>query len=224
MMDKIEFKKVSVRVRKNSTKLMIVSAVLLVGILLANSAVSSTEKKLSSLKGSAGTFTTLSAQAAEMESKFAMKKSEVDSSPVIGKKMLTKEEFIKFFADACLESGTDIETITGGNTKILNTAMKEINFKLDIAGTLNDIDKFIEEIQNLRVVYMINDLSLRKIEEFIWLDRNVGSHIGDSWFDENLKKEELPGDFTQLTLQDLYGSDKLKMFIDISFVTISSEV
>ncbi|MEG2262792.1 MAG: hypothetical protein RSC68_00290 [Acinetobacter sp.] len=146
-----------------------------------------------------------------------------DSSGAIAKTFMTREEFVKFIGAACTETGCEIMQLQGGDV-VTDSSINKINFKFEVRGDVLQIYKFMQRIDALNTRYAMTSATLRKQDEFAWLDRYQLDAFTLDWW--NLK-DDATGTSTdsaerQVSLDDIFGSRKMSLYLNIDFITADS--
>lgn len=223
-MQKIEIKKLPVSI-KTRAQVLFVCAVFIFGLAyFVNSRAKLKIKEQAAIKSGVASFSQLSSKESILRAEYNAKQEQMRSSDATAS-ILSKEDFITFVGNACTLTDSVLITLGGGNSVAMTSGMEEIGFQLEIEGTVDALNAFMQKLDGLKTVYRINNLSLRKLESFVWLDRNVGTNKATSWFDKNVLITGQPGSTgkeTPLGVIDLYGSDNMRMYVDLIFVTIKN--
>lgn len=207
---------------KNAT-LLVVLAVLSVALVAGNKVLSTTtqtyrdrnaeyQTALSSLK-------TLQSSVTNLESVITGNTDRLSSS------FMTKQQFIDFVGETCSKVGCDLIQLSGGDTVSANN-INRINFTFEIAGTPSQLYRMIQSINGLNTKYMLKSISMRKTEDFLWLDRETHKNEELSWWDlSNLKQPKDPrAEEEALSVAMLFGSPEMTLYLDIDFVTTEVEL
>lgn len=144
----------------------------------------------------------------------------IESSAGIGSDFMTKEEFISFVGTVSKSEGCDIMRISGGNPE-MDGLVTKMNFSFEIKGQSKELLNFMRRLQGLNASYILNSVSMRKIEDFEWLDREDLDSFNLSWW---TLESELPDDSTDdeseyVTLDEIFGTDEMTLYLDLDFVT-----
>lgn len=220
-MQKIEIKRLPSAVSKKAKGLTIACVLLLMAGYVTGEAETKMKADLKTKSAGINNYSALVVQEDQLRNEFELKKSQLDDSEegTIQEK-ITKEFFIKHVGKSCKETNTDLVSLTGGTTTTINDSLSEISFQLELTGDLESLDKFTERLEGLKAVYIINRYSLRKTDEFAWLDRDLDGMSGGNWFDKSAISAKSAEDLSTLGTKDIYGKDELRMFIDISFIAV----
>ncbi len=141
------------------------------------------------------------------------------NTATIAENFMTKEEFVTFIGTACAATGCDLGQLQGGDTTTDNGVTK-IGFIFEVKGTSVEVTKFVQKIQGLNTRYMLKDISLRKTDDFLWLDRKKLDEFNLSWWDISNHTVSLDSPEEQLlTLDGVYGSNDMSLYLDVDFIT-----
>lgn len=142
----------------------------------------------------------------------------IKTSTGISENFMTKEEFISFVGSASKSEGCDIMRISGGNP-IVDGIVTKMNFSFEIKGTLIELYQFMERFEGLQASFTLNNISMRKTEDFEWLDREDLDSFNLEWW--TLEPKTQSNDNTEedvITLDKIFGTDEMTMYLDLDFV------
>lgn len=216
----MRFDKITVEVREKVRylfKFIVLAGVIAAVLAIASMYMSSEVKRL---EGVNAQYNTALTQLKTLNSSIESSASAINSNSLqITKSFMTKEEFIAFAGTASKATGCDIIRLSGGDP-ISDGSIQKINFCFEVKGTITELYKFMERIQGLNCRYMLNNISMRKTEDFTWLGReDLDSYNLDWWDLKPEESEEETSEEDRITLDDVFGSNEMTLYLDLDFVT-----
>ena len=216
----MRFDKITVEVREKVRYLFrfIVLAVVIAAVLAIASMYMSSEVKR--LEGVNGQYDTALTQLKTLNSSIEASVASINSNSMqITKDFMTKEEFIAFAGTASKATGCDIIRLSGGDP-VSDGSIQKINFCFEVKGTITELYKFMERIEGLHCRYMLNNISMRKTEGFTWLGREDLDSFNLDWWDiETGITSDSESEAEVITLDDIFGSNEMTLYLDLDFVT-----
>lgn len=216
----MRFDKITVEVREKVRYLFrfIVLAVVIAAVLAIASMYMSSEVKR--LEGVNGQYDTALTQLKTLNSSIEASVASINSNSMqITKDFMTKEEFIAFAGTASKATGCDIIRLSGGDP-VSDGSVQKINFCFEVKGTITELYKFMERIEGLNCRYMLNNISMRKTEGFTWLGREDLDSFNLDWWDiETDNSSDSESTDEVITLDDIFGSNEMTLYLDLDFVT-----
>ena len=216
----MRFDKITVEVREKVRYLFrfIVLAVVIAAVLAIASMYMSSEVKR--LEGVNGQYDTALTQLKTLNSSIEASVASINSNSMqITKDFMTKEEFIAFAGTASKATGCDIIRLSGGDP-VSDGSVQKINFCFEVKGTITELYKFMERIEGLNCRYMLNNISMRKTEGFTWLGREDLDSFNLDWWDiETNNSSDSESKDEVITLDDIFGSNEMALYLDLDFVT-----
>lgn len=216
----MRFDKITVEVREKVRYLFrfIVLAGAIAAVLAIASMYMSSEVKR--LEGVNTQYNTALTQLKTLNSSIEASVASINSNSMqITKDFMTKEEFIAFAGTASKATGCDIVRLSGGDP-VSDGSIQKINFCFEVKGTITELYKFMERIEGLNCRYMLNNISMRKTEGFTWLGREDLDSFNLDWWDlgtDNSSDSESKDEV--ITLDDIFGSNEMALYLDLDFVT-----
>jgi hypothetical protein len=133
---------------------------------------------------------------------------------------MTKEEFIEFIGGMSEQLGVELTRYTGGDV-VNNEGINYMNFQFEVRGLPRQVSNMTKAIDNLNTPYIVNSVSLRREDEFVWSDRELISII--EWFDSESIADRRPysafEEAPTIGVMDFLSPNNVKMLVDMSFVT-----
>lgn len=216
----MRFDKITVEVREKVRYLFrfIVLAVVIAAVLAIASMYMSSEVKR--LEGVNTQYDTALTQLKTLNSSIEASVASINSNSMqITKDFMTKEEFIAFAGTASKATGCDIIRLSGGDP-VSDGSVQKINFCFEVKGTITELYKFMERIEGLNCRYMLNNISMRKTEGFTWLGREDLDSFNLDWWDiETDNSSDSESQDEVITLDDIFGSNEMTLYLDLDFVT-----
>lgn len=135
---------------------------------------------------------------------------------------MSKDEFIAFMGATSQRIGLSLNKYTGGDT-VVKDGISTMNFKFEAEGNLEQLKDLVKSVDLLGTPYAINSISTRKADNYVWLDRDVNKMEILPWWDG--KSIEIKKPYTEVEdpepigIKDIMGSQTLKMYLDVSFIS-----
>lgn len=205
-----------------------ITAVIFITAMMIYSKVTVNNTRIKEISGNADKFTQLQVSKTAIMKEFSDKEQEIADYKNSEETVITKDSLILYLNEACIETNCELLAMAGNTTTKLTDVLNEITFRIEVGGTLAEIEEFSKKIENLNTNYSINELSLKKSDKFSWLTRDKTSNDGSSWFDSTFLGEEVVENedeykIEEIGLKDIYGTDKLSLYLDISFLSVVTE-
>ena len=216
----MRFDKITVEVREKVRHLfrfIVLSGVIAAVLAIASMYMSSEVKRL---EGVNGQYDTALTQLKTLNSSIEASVASINSNSMqITKDFMTKEEFIAFVGTASKATGCNIIRLSGGDP-VSDGSVQKINFCFEVKGTITELYKFMERIEGLNCRYMLNNISMRKTEGFTWLGREDLDSFNLDWWDiETDNSSDSESKDEVITLDDIFGSNEMTLYLDLDFVT-----
>lgn len=145
-----------------------------------------------------------------------------DNTGLIAKSFMTREEFVKFIGNACQETSCEILQLQGGDVTVDNSINK-INFKIEVRGELPDLYRLMQRVDGLDARYALVSTTLRKMDDFAWLDRYQLDAFTLDWWDLSDKEDTTATDEPiAVSLDSIFGNRKMSLYLDVDFITSDS--
>ena len=216
----MRFDKITVEVREKVRYLF--RFIVLAGVIAAVLAIASMymSSEVKRLEGVNGQYDTALTQLKTLNSSIEASVASINSNSMqITKAFMTKEEFIAFAGTASKATGCDIIRLSGGDP-VSDGSVQKINFCFEVKGTITELYKFMERIEGLNCRYMLNNISMRKTEGFTWLGREDLDSFNLDWWDiETDNSSDSESNDEVITLDDIFGSNEMTLYLDLDFVT-----
>ena len=216
----MRFDKITVEVREKVRHLF--RFIVLAGVIAAVLAIASMymSSEVKRLEGVNGQYDTALTQLKTLNSSIEASVASINSNSMqITKDFMTKEEFIAFAGTASKATGCDIIRLSGGDP-VSDGSVQKINFCFEVKGTITELYKFMERIEGLNCRYMLNNISMRKTEGFTWLGREDLDSFNLDWWDiETDNSSDSESEAEVITLDDIFGSNEMTLYLDLDFVT-----
>ena len=216
----MRFDKITVEVREKVRYLF--RFIVLAGVIAAVLAIASMymSSEVKRLEGVNGQYDTALTQLKTLNSSIEASVASINSNSMqITKAFMTKEEFIAFAGTASKATGCDIIRLSGGDP-VSDGSVQKINFCFEVKGTITELYKFMERIEGLNCRYMLNNISMRKTEGFTWLGREDLDSFNLDWWDiETDNSSDSESKDEVITLDDIFGSNEMTLYLDLDFVT-----
>lgn len=216
----MRFDKITVEVREKVRHLF--RFIALAGVIAAVLAIASMymSSEVKRLEGVNGQYDTALTQLKTLNSSIEASVASINSNSMqITKDFMTKEEFIAFAGTASKATGCDIIRLSGGDP-VSDGSVQKINFCFEVKGTVTELYKFMERIEGLNCRYMLNNISMRKTEGFTWLGREDLDSFNLDWWDiETDNSSDSESNDEVITLDDIFGSNEMTLYLDLDFVT-----
>lgn len=216
----MRFDKITVEVREKVRHLF--KFIALAGVIAAVLAIASMymSSEVKRLEGVNGQYDTALTQLKTLNSSIEASVASINSNSMqITKDFMTKEEFIAFAGTASKATGCDIIRLSGGDP-VSDGSVQKINFCFEVKGTITELYKFMERIEGLNCRYMLNNISMRKTEGFTWLGREDLDSFNLDWWDiETDNSSDSESKDEVITLDDIFGSNEMTLYLDLDFVT-----
>lgn len=189
--------------------------VLLVGLFALNTYVSGEVKSLEAVNVE---YNSALSQLRTAKSSLAASEQIIKTSTGISSNFMTKEEFLSFVGSASKSEGCDIMRISGGNP-IVDGIVTKMNFSFELKGTLIELYQFMERLEGLQASFTLNNISMRKTEDFEWLDREDLDSFNLEWWTLEINTESGNAEEEDtITLDKIFGTDEMTMYLDLDFV------
>lgn len=211
--DKLSVETLS-QLRKIS-KFFFLGLVLVIGLFIANTYLSDEVKALEAVNTE---YNSALNQLRTAKSSLAASEQIIKTSTGISSNFMTKEEFLSFVGSASKSEGCDIMRISGGNP-VVDGLVTKMNFSFELKGTLIELYKFMERLEGLQASFTLNNISMRKTEDFEWLDREDLDGFNLDWWTLEIDTESSDTEEDNvITLDKIFGTDEMTMYLDLDFV------
>lgn len=216
----MRFDKITVEVREKVRKLFTFIAIFAVIAMVLAAVTVFLSGEVKRLEGVNAQYNSALDQLRTINSSIEASVASINSNSMqVTKDFMTKEEFIAFAGTASKATGCDIIRLSGGNP-VSDGSIQKINFCFEVKGTITELYKFMKRIEGLNCRYMLNNISMRKIERFAWLGREDLDNFNLDWWDLQVDtSSDSESNSEVITLDDIFGSNEMTLYLDLDFVT-----
>ncbi len=216
----MRFDKLSIETKEKVGKYFKISGVLLVLLAVVLFGYSYFKGEVDRLEAVNAQYTSALSQMQELNTSVQASADAINGNNTqITKEFMSKEELIAFAGTASKATGCDIVRLSVSEPSS-DGSIEKTNFLFEVKGNISQLNSFMNRIDSLNCRYMLNNISMRKTENFTWLIRENLDSFNLDWWDKGIDNSgEDENASEELTLDDVFGSSQMTLYLDLDFVT-----
>ncbi len=216
----MRFDKLSIETKEKARKYSQISAVLLVVLAILLASLNYFKSETERLQQVNAQYTSALSEMQTLNSSVQASAEAINGNNTqITKEFMSKVELIAFAGTASKATGCDLVRLSVSEP-YSDGSIEKTNFFFEVKGNIVELNNFMNRIDGLNCRYMLNNISMRKTENFTWLTRENLDNFNLDWWDKGIDNSGSDNsESKELTLDDVFGSSTMTLYLDLDFVT-----